>query len=497
LPSRANASGAPPGNFRCRHGSPPNARDPPKCTSVKAVFCARPRTNLTTQSLRGERACILGCMWTQPCVWRYSTTSRRARARQYLGFVDQRAPRLRQHAHRGCGCLVALASAEEPRSQDERAREPPPFSEQEVEERVYLADLPLLPVQELSRKPERWERTGAYAVFDEERTLRYVGYTKNVLAKLQVHRKLQPSLCRYFKTYFPTRGSQEATPDFLESVLCDWIRENGRVPSGNYQLDRWESMPSPSSLSDTENDSPEYAPMGRDVPNERIGAQRAAPRGDEGGAVDRERRFGRYRTVRRAVFDEEGEADAFDEYEPASVANGDDWWHRLVRVFIRQSVPLPTGVLADESLRVRVRDKHGGVRSDRPLVSGIPAMPNEYDGPRGRRRGAEDRETAQNRDPYLEQLLRFEEEEAYRKASQGTRWRAGSSSGRRSAFRSKEAQAFPDEEDMVDDWNDALMDNGLQDWIPFLALGGLALFLYLVSALSSTGNALPPESLGF
>eukprot|EP00188_Purpureofilum_apyrenoidigerum_P000954 Plantae.Rhodophyta-Purpureofilum_apyrenoidigerum.ctg14859.p1 GENE.Plantae.Rhodophyta-Purpureofilum_apyrenoidigerum.ctg14859~~Plantae.Rhodophyta-Purpureofilum_apyrenoidigerum.ctg14859.p1 ORF type:complete len:293 (+),score=31.26 Plantae.Rhodophyta-Purpureofilum_apyrenoidigerum.ctg14859:25-879(+) len=106
--------------------------------------------------------------------------------------------------------------------------------------RVFLRDLPLYSFEEVLRSPISYAGVGAYAIFDETRTLQYVGYSRNVSAKLKFHASVQKEACRYFKVLF-LDDPDMVTPDELENVLDVWILQNGKIPRGNtVDSDKWE-----------------------------------------------------------------------------------------------------------------------------------------------------------------------------------------------------------------------------------------------------------------
>lgn len=72
---------------------------------------------------------------------------------------------------------------------------------------------------------------GAYAIRNETGQLCYIGYTKNLSAKLAFHEHLVPDECHAFQLYVPP--TQLVSPEMLENVLEYWVRENGGVPRGN------------------------------------------------------------------------------------------------------------------------------------------------------------------------------------------------------------------------------------------------------------------------
>lgn len=104
-----------------------------------------------------------------------------------------------------------------------------------------LRDAPLLDFQTLPLRGEDFQRGGAYAIRDVDGHICYMGYSKNVAAKLRFHAQLVPHRCASFQVYLPSLPPELISPDMLESVLEYWVRENGAVPRGN-TVDRhlWE-----------------------------------------------------------------------------------------------------------------------------------------------------------------------------------------------------------------------------------------------------------------
>lgn len=87
---------------------------------------------------------------------------------------------------------------------------------------------------------------GAYAVRDVTGKLQYVGYARDVCARLRAHREAVPSLCAGFHTYTPPVPRADVTADLLEGVLEYWVSEAGGMPPGNtVDRHRWEGGPAP------------------------------------------------------------------------------------------------------------------------------------------------------------------------------------------------------------------------------------------------------------
>uniref|UniRef100_A0A7S3EAU3 GIY-YIG domain-containing protein n=2 Tax=Rhodosorus marinus TaxID=101924 RepID=A0A7S3EAU3_9RHOD len=107
--------------------------------------------------------------------------------------------------------------------------------------KIFLSDLEPVSLEALNNRPLQYARVGAYAVFDGADELRYVGYSRNVFAKLRLHAVLQPQACVTFRLYFPA-ADQDVSPQDLENVLDMWIVQNGKIPSGNTtERELWES----------------------------------------------------------------------------------------------------------------------------------------------------------------------------------------------------------------------------------------------------------------
>ncbi|GAB4533298.1 MAG: GIY-YIG nuclease family protein [Pleurocapsa sp.] len=70
---------------------------------------------------------------------------------------------------------------------------------------------------------------GVYAIFDSDRTLQFVGYSRDIYLSLKQHLVRQPQNCYWFKKQTITRPSRK----ILEEIAQSWIAENGENPSGN------------------------------------------------------------------------------------------------------------------------------------------------------------------------------------------------------------------------------------------------------------------------
>ncbi len=78
--------------------------------------------------------------------------------------------------------------------------------------------------------PEQFQgKIGVYAIFDQEKVLQFVGYSRDVYLSLRQHLVRQPQKCYWVKVQTIERPSRT----ILENIENAWIAENGNVPSGN------------------------------------------------------------------------------------------------------------------------------------------------------------------------------------------------------------------------------------------------------------------------
>ncbi|MBD3882257.1 GIY-YIG nuclease family protein [Phormidium tenue FACHB-886] len=94
-----------------------------------------------------------------------------------------------------------------------------------------LADLAFFPyLTEDGQLIDRFDgKTGAYAIFDQHKTLQYIGYSRDVSLSLKQHLVRQPQRCYWVKVETIDRPNRTA----LEALRDGWIAENGAVPAGN------------------------------------------------------------------------------------------------------------------------------------------------------------------------------------------------------------------------------------------------------------------------
>jgi hypothetical protein len=72
-------------------------------------------------------------------------------------------------------------------------------------------------------------KIGVYAIFDGDRSLAYVGYSRDIYLSLKQHLIRQPQHCHWVKLQTIPRPSRT----ILAEIASAWISENGATPLGN------------------------------------------------------------------------------------------------------------------------------------------------------------------------------------------------------------------------------------------------------------------------
>ncbi|CAM6009920.1 unnamed protein product [Sphagnum balticum] len=72
-------------------------------------------------------------------------------------------------------------------------------------------------------------KASVYAIFDQNKTLCYIGVSRQVYQSMRLHFARRPLECYYVKVHHVTRPSRA----LLESTREKWVSENGSIPSGN------------------------------------------------------------------------------------------------------------------------------------------------------------------------------------------------------------------------------------------------------------------------
>ncbi|MFN6563212.1 MAG: GIY-YIG nuclease family protein [Nostoc sp. ChiSLP01] len=101
-----------------------------------------------------------------------------------------------------------------------------------------LASLEYIPyIGDRGQLPEEFQgKIGVYAIFDREKVLQFVGYSRDVYLSLKQHLVRQPQQCYWVKVQTIERPSRTV----LENIENAWIAENGSVPVGNAdEKEKW------------------------------------------------------------------------------------------------------------------------------------------------------------------------------------------------------------------------------------------------------------------
>jgi hypothetical protein len=75
---------------------------------------------------------------------------------------------------------------------------------------------------------------GVYAIFNQDKILQYVGYSRDIYLSLKQHFIRQNQGCYWLKLETITRPSRT----ILEAIQAAWITENGSIPPGNGEDER-------------------------------------------------------------------------------------------------------------------------------------------------------------------------------------------------------------------------------------------------------------------
>lgn len=85
-------------------------------------------------------------------------------------------------------------------------------------------------IDENGQLPEDLQgKIGVYAIFNQEQSLQFVGYSRDVYLSLRQHLVRQPQQCYWVKLHTIDRPSRT----ILENIEQAWIAENASLPVGN------------------------------------------------------------------------------------------------------------------------------------------------------------------------------------------------------------------------------------------------------------------------
>ncbi|MGF1566992.1 MAG: GIY-YIG nuclease family protein [Nodosilinea sp.] len=83
--------------------------------------------------------------------------------------------------------------------------------------------------------PELAKVVGVYAIYDGEKTLQFVGYSRDLAMSLKQHLVRCPALCHWVKVQTIERPNRT----LLDSIQAAWLQENGVPPGNGVEQERW------------------------------------------------------------------------------------------------------------------------------------------------------------------------------------------------------------------------------------------------------------------
>lgn len=102
-----------------------------------------------------------------------------------------------------------------------------------------LASLEYIPyIDDNGQLPEELlHKIGVYGIFDQDKQLQFIGYSRDIYLSIKQHLVRQPKNCYWIKTQIIDRPDRT----LLENIKNNWITENGIIPVGNAKdLAKWE-----------------------------------------------------------------------------------------------------------------------------------------------------------------------------------------------------------------------------------------------------------------
>jgi hypothetical protein len=104
--------------------------------------------------------------------------------------------------------------------------------------------------------PDQFQgKVGVYAIFERDKLLQYVGFSRDVYISLQQHLVRQPQKCYWLKVQTIDRPSRT----ILENIRDAWINENGSIPDGNAAQEAKWTQPIDAKAAMTADEQTKYA----------------------------------------------------------------------------------------------------------------------------------------------------------------------------------------------------------------------------------------------
>ncbi|MDJ0658489.1 MAG: GIY-YIG nuclease family protein [Crocosphaera sp.] len=94
------------------------------------------------------------------------------------------------------------------------------------------------------------KKIGVYAIFDENKNLKFIGYSRDIYASLKQHLVRQPQQCYWLKVEIISRPSRS----ILEEIKNNWTQENGDLSINDQANQKLWTQPIDAKLCMTEED---------------------------------------------------------------------------------------------------------------------------------------------------------------------------------------------------------------------------------------------------
>jgi hypothetical protein len=102
---------------------------------------------------------------------------------------------------------------------------------------------------------ETWQgKIGVYAIFDQEKKLQWVAYSRDIYVSLKQNLVRKPQSCYWLKV----QTIEKPNRTILETIRQQWINENGRLASANGEEEKAWTDPIDAKLTMTEDEKNTY-----------------------------------------------------------------------------------------------------------------------------------------------------------------------------------------------------------------------------------------------
>jgi hypothetical protein len=119
-----------------------------------------------------------------------------------------------------------------------------------------LTELDYIPyLDDTGNLPEELQgKIGVYAIYDQDKTLQLINYSRDVYLSLKQHLVRKPQSCYWLKVQTIDRPNRTQ----LETIRKTWIEENGSTPAGNSSDEAAWNQPIDAKLTMTDEEKESY-----------------------------------------------------------------------------------------------------------------------------------------------------------------------------------------------------------------------------------------------